>query len=281
MGQKTAAITAPSSNFTPAALPSSIGFDPNIAGTAQGLLGGAGAAKDAGGATSALTAGLGLGLTGVSTVMSFLEADKQKGAMREAIREAEKKELEAERLKQQNLYEAVQVPLLAYDKQFNNMMAANKQAITAIKDDPRTLIGAIQDVQNVTVQGQSDITDKLSDKIYTDAMTKAGAGMAINQDLSKLYLDQAQGAQVAAMAAEKANIAQQQAALQGLGGLVTQGVGMYGTYGGFANEGDKLQTLLGGTSFGKPVAQNTQGIDPKILMAFMQLMGQQQKPTIG
>jgi hypothetical protein len=219
-----------------------------------------------------LAAGLGMGLTAASTVMSFIEADKQRAAMREARREAEKKELEAERLKQQNLYEAVQVPLLAFDKQFNNMMAANQQAVTAIKDDPRTLIGAIQDVQNATVQGQSDITDKLSDKIYTDAMTKAGAGMAINQDLSKLYLDQAEGAQVAAMAAEKAMVAQQQAALQGVGGLITQGAGMIGTYGGSADEGDKLQGLLGGTSFGKPATQNAQGMDPKMMQAFAEFL---------
>jgi hypothetical protein len=242
----------------------------SAAGAASGAAGAASGA--AGGATSALTSGLGLGLTAASTVMSFLEADKQKGAMREARREAEKKELEAERLKQQNLYEEVQVPLLAFDKQFNNMMAANQQAVTAIKDDPRTLIGAIQGVQNATVQGQSDITDKLSDKIYTDAMTKAGAGMAINQDLAKLYLDQAQGAQVAAMAAEKAMVAQQQAALQGVGGLATQGMGMIGTYGGFANEGDKLQTLLGGTSFAKPATQNAQGMDPKMMQAFAQFL---------
>jgi hypothetical protein len=284
MGQQAAAVTAPSSSFTPASLPSGIGYDSSIgsiAGNAQGLSGGAGAGA---GATSFLTKGLGLGLTAASTVMSYLEADKQKGAMREARREAERLAEDARRRKEQNLYEEVQVPLLAFDKQFNNMMAANQQAVTAIKDDPRTLIGAIQGVQNATVQGQSDITDKLSDKIYTDAMTKAAAGMAINQDLAKLDLEEAQGAQVAAMAAEKAMVAQQQAALQGVGGIITQGVGMIGPYGGLANEGDKLQTLLGGTSFARPSAQPNQAQllqmisqNPGLLM---QLLGQP-KSTLG
>jgi hypothetical protein len=115
-------------------------------------------------------------------------------------------------------------------------------------------------------------------------MAKAGVRTGINQNLAKIYSDEAQGAQIAAMAAEKAKIAQQQATLQGVGGLVTQGVGMIGTYGGLANEGDKLQTLLGGTSFARPTAQPNQAQllqmlsqNPNLLM---QLLGQQ-KSTIG
>jgi hypothetical protein len=284
MGQEAAAVTAPSSTTTTNyALDADNDINPSLIGAASGaagLLKGAGDLTKSTKGLDAATAGIGLGLTAASTVMSFLEADKQKAAMREAQREAERLAEDARRRKEQNLYEAVQVPLQAYDKQFNNMMAANQQAVTAIKDDPRTLIGAIQGVQNSTVQGQSGITEKLADRIYTDDMTKAGAGMAINQDLAKLDLEEAKGAQIAAMAAEKAKIAQQQAALQGLGGLATQGMGMVGTYGGLANQGDKLQTLLQGTSFGKPAAQNTQGIDLKTLMALMQLMGQQ-KSTLG
>jgi hypothetical protein len=76
-------------------------------------------------------------------------------------------------------------------------------------------------------------------------------------------------AQVAAMAAEKAKIAQQQAGLQGIGGLVTQGAGLIGTYGGLANAGDQLQTLLGGTSFAKPAA-TAQTDYAKILQGLMQ-----------
>ena len=62
-------------------------------------------------------------------------------------------------------------------------------------------------------------------------------------------------------------------------------MGMIGTYGGLANEGDKLQTLLGGTSFARPTAQPNQAQllqmlsqNPNLLM---QLLGQQQKSTIG
>jgi hypothetical protein len=248
---------------------------PAITGSLEGLSGAANAVTSLAGPASGLAAAVpfvGLGLTAASTVMSFLEADKQKGAMREARREAERLAEDARRRKEQNLYEAVQVPLQAYDRQFREGTAANAQAIEALAQDPRMLLGGIQGVQEATIEGQAKSRDALADRIYTDAMTKAAAGMAINQDLAKLDLEEAQGAQIAAMAAEKAMIAQQQAALQGVGGLATQGMGMIGTYGGLANQGDQLQTLLGGTSFAKPAAQNTQGMDPKMMQAFAQFL---------
>lgn len=217
-----------------------------------------------------LAAGLGMGLTAASTIMSFVEADKQRAAMREAQREAERLAEDARRRKEQNLYEAVQVPLQAYDRQFREGIAANAQAIEALSQDPRMLLGGIQGVQEATIEGQAKSRDALADRIYNDAMAKAGAGMAINQDLAKLDLEEAQGAQVAAMAAQKAMVAQQQAALQGVGGLITQGVGMIGTYGGAANEGDKLQGLLGGTAFSAKPASTTENDYAKILQQLMQ-----------
>ena len=248
---------------------------PEITGSLQGLSGAANAVTSLAGPASGLAAAMpfvGLGLTAASTIMSFVEASKQKAAMRGARREAERKELEAERLKQQNLYEAVQVPVLAYERAFREGTAANAQAIEALAQDPRTLLGGIQGVQEATIEGQAQNTERLADRLYNKEMTDAGAGMAINQDLSKLYLDQAQGAQVAAMAAEKAMAAQQQAGLQGVGGMITQGAGMVGTYGGLANQGDQLQGLLGGTAFGKPAGQGTQGMDPKMMQAFAQFL---------
>jgi hypothetical protein len=173
------------------------------------------------------------------------------------------------------------VPVQAYERAFREGTASNAEAINALAQDPRTLIGGIQGVQEATIEGQAKNTEALADRLYNDAMTKAGVRMGINQNLAKIASDEVQGAQIAAMAAEKAKIAQQQAMLQGVGGLITQGAGMIGTYGGVANAGDKLQGLLGGTIFGKPTTQTTQGIDPKMIQAIMQLLGQQQKSTIG
>lgn len=248
----------------------------NIAG--QGMSAIDGAADAASGLSKAMPF-INLGLTGVSTLMAISEAGKAADAQRAADREKDRLVEEARRLKEQNLYAAVQVPVQAYERQFREGTAANAQAINALAQDPRMLLGGVQGVQEATIEGQAKNREALADRLFNKSMTDAGAGMAINQDLSKLNLDEAQGAQIASMAAEKAKIAQQQAALQGVGGMITQGLGAIGTYGGLATPDDKLQSLLGGTVFQRQSPQASQGIDPKMLAAFAQFM-QAYKQTV-
>jgi hypothetical protein len=262
MGQQAASVTAPTTDTT------------TSNNTASSTLGAAGAA-------TSFVPVLGLGLTLASTVMSSIEAKKAAAAQEAANRDAARAAEEMKRLTAQNEYAAIQVPVQAYERAFREGTASNAEAINALAQDQRTLIGGIQGVQEATIEGQAKNTERLADRLYNDAMTKAGVRMGINQNLAKIAADEVSGAQIAAMAAEKAKIAQQQAMLQGVGGLITQGAGMIGTYGGVADAGDQLQGLLGGTAFGKPTAQSTQGIDPKMLQAFMQFMSQQQKSTIG
>jgi hypothetical protein len=278
MGQQAASVTAPTTNTDFSqysnSIPADIGYAPNVNNTASKTLAAAGAA-------TSFVPVLGLGLTLASTAMSFAEAKKAKAAQEAANRDAAKKIEEMKRLTAQNEYAAIQVPVQAYERAYRENTAAEGQAINALAQDQRTLIGGIQGVREAGIEGQAQNTERLADRLYNDAMTKAGVRMGINQNLAKIASDEVSGAQIAAMAAEKAKIAQQQAMLQGVGGLITQGAAMYGTYGGFADAGDQLQGLLGGTVFRQPTAQTNQGIDPKMIQAFMQLLGQQQKSTIG
>jgi hypothetical protein len=239
---------------------------------------GGGGGSEVSGLTKAMPF-IGLGLTAVSTLMSMSEAGKAADAQRAADRAAAQALAEQKRLQEQNFYEALQAPTEAYDRQFREGIAANAQAIDALSQDQRSLIGGIQGVQEATIEGQAKTREALADRLFNLDVMKAGAATQQADDLSKIAADEAQGAQIAAMAAEKAKIAQQQAALQGLGGLATQGVGMIGTYGGLANAGDQLQTLLGGTSFAKPAAQQSgfasllQGATPTQLQQIQQILG--------
>lgn len=281
MGQTTASVTAPTTdtNYAPDA---DNDINPSISqGSTYTANNDASKTLAAAGAATSFVPILGLGLTAASAVASVMEAQKAKNAQRAAERDAAKAAEEMKRLTAQNEYAAIQVPVQAYERAFREGTASNAEAINALAQDPRTLIGGIQGVQEATIEGQAKNTEALADRLYNDAMTKAGVRMGINQNLAKIASDEVSGAQIAAMAAEKAKIAQQQAMLQGVGGLITQGAGMIGTYGGVANAGDKLQGLLGGTIFRQPAAQTTQGIDPKMIQAIMQLLGQQQKSTIG
>jgi len=225
-----------------------------------------------GGGASGLTKAMpfiGLGLTGISTLMSFSEAGKLADAQRAAERDAEQALAEQKRLQEQNFYEALRVPTEAYERAFRENTAAGSEVINRLAQDQRSLIGGAQGVQEATIEGQAQNTERLADRLYNLDVMKAQASTQQADDLSKIAADEAKGAQIAAMAAEKAKIAQQQAGLQGIGGLVTQGVGMIGTYGGLANQGDQLQTLLGGTSFAKP-ATTAQTDYAKILQGLMQ-----------
>ena len=271
--------------ITPLSPQGLVGLGSSITGSLAGLGPAAtGAAAAGAGTTSLLTSGLGFAATLASTLMSFSEAGKAADAQRAAERAAEQALMEQKRLQEQNFYEALRVPTEAYDRQFREGTAANAQAVEALSQDQRSLIGGIQGVQEATIEGQAKTREALADRLYNLDVMKAGAATQQADDLSKIAADEAHGAQVAAMAAEKAKIAQQQAGLQGVGGLVTQGVGMIGTYGGLANEGDKLQTLLGGTSFARPAAtaqtdyaKMLQGLmsDPNILQYIQSKTGKQ------
>lgn len=279
MGQQAAAVTAPSSSFTTTAnaIDADNDINPNLIGNAQGLLGGAGGltkgAGDLAGPASGLTKAMpfiGLGLTAVSTLMSMSEAGKAADAQRAAERAAAQALAEQKRLQEQNFYEALRVPTEAYDRQFREGTAANAQAVEALSQDQRSLIGGIQGVQEATIEGQAKTREALADRLYNLDVMKAGAATQQADDLSKIAADEAQGAQVAAMAAEKAKIAQQQATLQGAGGMITQGLGAINTYGtGIATPEDKIQGILGGTSFARQAA-TAQTDYAKILQGLMQ-----------
>jgi hypothetical protein len=220
---------------------------------------------------------IGLGLTAASTVMSFIEAGKAADAQRAAEKAAADALAEQKRLQQQNFYEALRVPTEVYDRQFREGTAANAQAIDALSQDPRMLLGGVQGVQEATIEGQAKNREAMADRLFSLDAMKAQADTQQADDLSKIAADEAQGAQIAAMAAEKAKIAQQQATMQGFGGLITQGLGAINTYGtGIATPEDKLQTLLGGTgSFAKPrtgYSSMLDGATPEQLQAIQQFL---------
>jgi hypothetical protein len=223
---------------------------------------------------------IGLGLTAASTVMSFVEAGKAADAQRSAEKAAEAALVEQKRLQQQDFYEALRVPTEVYDRQFREGTAANAQAIEALSQDPRMLLGGVQGVQEATIEGQAKNREAMADRLFSLDAMKAQADTQQADDLSKIAADEAQGAQIAAMAAEKAKIAQQQAAMQGVGGLITQGAGMVGTYGKLATPGDYLSSLsssVNNSAFGNKQPSSNQMMqylmqNPDMLQRAMQMM---------
>lgn len=223
---------------------------------------------------------VGLGITAASTLMSMAEAGKAADAQRAAERAVEKARIEQKRQLEQNFYEALRVPTEAFDRQFREGTAANAQAVEALSQDPRMLLGGIQGVQEATIEGQAKARESLADRLFSLDVAKADAATKQAGALANFAGEEAAGAQVAAMAAEKAKIAQQQSAMQGVGNLITQGTGMVGTYGNLATPEDNLSSLsssVNNSMFGNKQPSSNQMMqylmqNPEMLQRAMQMM---------
>lgn len=155
-------------------------------------------------------------------VMNLIEANKQADAKRAADRAAEKAIAEAQQRIDQNFLGAVQVPMDAYNRAMNQNVANQQQAITALQEaGPRELAGAIGRVNEVGNQGVNQLTENMADRLYGLSIAQAAEQGATNDQLAALKQNQAMGAQIASMAAQKAKIASQFGALNAFGNAAT------------------------------------------------------------
>lgn len=195
----------------------------------QAAAGATGAAASTGGglagAASAAMPWVSLGLGAANIGMSLVEASKQKELKRSADREVEKAAAEQERLLSQDFFEALQVPMEAYDREFAANTAAQAQALSALTEgDPRLLLGGVGKVQGSTVDANAQTADRAADKLYNLDMTQAGSAERTAGKLAALEGQRLAGAQEASAAAQMAKLQAQQKAI-GAGGDLIKGLG--------------------------------------------------------
>lgn len=147
-------------------------------------------------------------------VMNLIEAGKQADAKRSADRAAEQHVAEAKKLQETNFLGAVQVPMEAYNQALKQSTANQMQAVNALKEaGSRELAGVLGRVGIVGNDQINDINNQAINSLYNLSVAQANEQGQTNDAMSKINLEQASGAQKAAMAAEKAKIALQQGAL--------------------------------------------------------------------
>jgi len=155
-------------------------------------------------------------------VMNLIEANKQADAKRAADRAAEKAIQEAQRQIEQNFLGAVQVPMGAYNNAVLQSVAKQGQSIGALQEaGPRELAGGIGRVNEVSNQETANLTENIADRLYGLNVAQAQEQSATAGKIAALKQAQAQGAQIASMAAEKARIASQFGALNAFGNAAT------------------------------------------------------------
>jgi hypothetical protein len=217
----------------------------------QGAAGAAGAATSAGGglagAASAAMPWVSLGLGAANIGMSLVEASKQKELQRAADRQAEKSAAEQERLMSQNFFEALQVPMQAYDREFRETTAQQQQAMAALQEgDPRLLLGGVGKVQAIAAEQEAKTRDALGQDLFDLGKLQAQEAGQTADQLANLEGQRLAGAQEASAAAQMAKIQAQQKAI-GAGGDLLKGLG--GLIPEYSDTGDGAMTGTGSSIF--------------------------------
>jgi hypothetical protein len=157
--------------------------------------------------------------------MNLIEAGKQADAKRSADRAAEQHVAEAKKLQETNFLGAVQVPMEVYNQALRQSTANQIQAVNALQEaGSRELAGGLGRVGIVGNDQINDVTNQAANSLYNLSIAQANEQGQTNDAMSKINLEQASGAQKAAMAAEMAKIALQQGALNSFGGAFTGAV---------------------------------------------------------
>ena len=174
---------------------------------------------------------IGMGVSAAANIgLSLVEASKQKELQRAADRQAEKSAAEQERLMSQNFFEALQVPMEAYDREFRETTAQQQQAMAALQEgDPRLLLGGVGKVQAIAAEQEAKTRDALGQDLFDLGKLQAQEAGQTADQLAKLEGQRLAGAQEASAAAQMARIQNQQRAisaggdlLKGLGGLIPE-----------------------------------------------------------
>lgn len=177
------------------------------------------------GAASAAMPWVSLGLGAANIATGLVEASKQKELQRAADREAEKASAEQERLLGQNFFEALQVPMQAYDREFRETTAQQQQAMSALQEgDPRLLLGGVGKVQAVAAEQEAKTREALGQDLFNLGKLQASEAGQTADQLASLEGQRLAGAQQASADAAAARLQNQQKAL-GAGGDLIKGLG--------------------------------------------------------
>lgn len=201
------------------------------AAAAAQVAGAAGASG--GGGSEGMMKGLSSGINVVGGVMSLTEAAKQARAKAEADKNARRAADAALEQLNQNFFAGIQLPMEQYDRALRNVRALQAQGLEGVKEgDTRNLAATVGRSGMVGKEAVLNITDRAADDIYKLDVMKANASQNVAKNIGEFEMQRAKGAQLAAMAAERARVAAMQQAMQQFGQAAVKGEEMANpTYG--------------------------------------------------
>jgi hypothetical protein len=171
-------------------------------------------------ATSTAIAGASLALTAASTAGSFIQAGKQRDAMRQAEADADTAMKEARKKLETNFYEGLSINKEPYELQREALISSGAQAIQAGVESERGAAATAGRVQMAQNEAQAGVRSEMGKELANLEKITAQEDARLNDIGAQLDLEEVAGAQLkAANSQELAAQAQQ----QGMEGLVSMG----------------------------------------------------------
>ena len=166
---------------------------------------------------------VGIAATTASTAMSFKQAADAKRLQAEADAEARKAMKDAKDRAQVDYYEGLGIPLDAYEAEFENQLAGQKQAVEALAEgDARQLAAGVGRIgAQQTAAGEQTRIAQAEEMFELDKM-KVESKDAINQQLIEMDVAQAREQNQRSRDAQMARSQAIQQGISGIGSLVGQ-----------------------------------------------------------
>jgi hypothetical protein len=158
-------------------------------------------------------------LTGAG--MSFGQAAKQRKAQEKAERESQALMQQARDRMQTRFFEQLRLPTEAYERQFRENTAQQKQSLQALQEsDPRTLAAGVGKVAAAGVAGNQLLQEQMSKELFELQKLKADEQRAINQELVGMDVGEAASQNLMARDASYGVTQGIQGGIAGIGGAV-------------------------------------------------------------
>jgi len=153
--------------------------------------------------------------------LSFGQAAKQKKAQEKAERESAALMQQARDRMQTRFFEQLRLPTEAYERQFRENTAQQKQALQALSEsDPRTLAAGVGKVAAAGVAGNQALQEQMGKELFELQKLKADEQRAINQELVGMDVGEASSQNLMARDASYGVTQGIQGGIAGIGGAV-------------------------------------------------------------
>ncbi len=165
---------------------------------------------------------IGIAATAASTTMSFVQAGKQKEAMRNAERDADEAMAAARKKLEQNFYDKLAVQKEPYELEREALLSAGAQAIQAGVESERGAAATAGRIQMAQQEGQAGIRTAMGQELAGLEKLSAQEDTRLRDIGTQLDLEELAGAQLAAKNAQELSVQATQQGFQGVTSMAQQ-----------------------------------------------------------